>query len=58
MQPQTLGAPLTARRLRGALTNSAWPEADWEPGYEAVDAFNRAVVSGLRPDDSRARGPH
>lgn len=31
------------------VTNSAWPEADWDPGYEAVAAFNRAVVSALRP---------
>ena len=30
------------------VTNSAWPEADWDPGYQAVDAFNRAVVSALR----------
>jgi CubicO group peptidase (beta-lactamase class C family) len=30
------------------VTNSAWPEADWDPGYEVVDAFNRAVVSALR----------
>lgn len=30
------------------VTNSAWPEADWDPGYEAVDAFNHAVVSALR----------
>jgi CubicO group peptidase (beta-lactamase class C family) len=38
------------------VTNSAWPEADWDPGYEAVDAFIRAVVSALRPDDSKERG--
>jgi CubicO group peptidase (beta-lactamase class C family) len=30
------------------VTNSAWPQADWDPGYDAVDAFNRAVVSALR----------
>jgi CubicO group peptidase (beta-lactamase class C family) len=29
------------------VTNSAWPQADWDPGYQAVDAFNRAVVSAL-----------
>jgi CubicO group peptidase (beta-lactamase class C family) len=29
------------------VTNSAWPAADWDPGYEAVDAFNHAVVSAL-----------
>jgi CubicO group peptidase (beta-lactamase class C family) len=38
------------------VTNSAWPEADWDPGYEAVDAFNRAVVSALQPEESKARG--
>ncbi len=38
------------------VTNSAWPEADWDPGYETVDAFNRAVVNALRTDDSKARG--
>jgi CubicO group peptidase (beta-lactamase class C family) len=25
------------------VTNSAWPEADWDPAYEAVDAFKAAV---------------
>jgi len=38
------------------VTNSAWPEADWDPGYEAVDAFNRAVVSALRRQDLTASG--
>ena len=37
------------------VTNSAWPSADWDPGYDAVDAFNRAVVKALRPDDSTMR---
>ena len=37
------------------VTNSAWPQADWDPGYEAVDAFNRAVVSELRTNDSAPR---
>jgi CubicO group peptidase (beta-lactamase class C family) len=27
--------------------NSAWPEADWDPGYDAVSAFNAAVVKAL-----------
>ena len=40
------------------VTNSAWPEADWDPGYEAVDAFNRAVVNALRSNDSAPRGSH
>jgi CubicO group peptidase (beta-lactamase class C family) len=26
------------------VTNSAWPEADWDPGYDTVNAFNAAVV--------------
>jgi CubicO group peptidase (beta-lactamase class C family) len=30
------------------VTNSAWPEADWDPGYDAVAAFNTAVVKALR----------
>ena len=30
------------------VTNSAWPEADWDPGYDAVSAFNAAVVKELR----------
>jgi CubicO group peptidase (beta-lactamase class C family) len=37
------------------VTNSAWPSADWDPGYDAVDAFNRAVVKALRPGDSTVR---
>jgi hypothetical protein len=36
------------------VTNSARPQADWDPGYDAVDAFNRALVSALRPRDTRA----
>ncbi len=39
---------LDARSDVVIVTNSAWPEADWDPGYEAVNAFNRAVVSALR----------
>jgi CubicO group peptidase (beta-lactamase class C family) len=46
---------LDARSDIVIVTNSAWPEADWDPGYEAVDAFNRAVVSALRAQDTRAR---
>jgi len=46
---------LDARSDIVIVTNSAWPEADWDPGDEAVDAFNRAVVKALRPDDSIAR---
>jgi CubicO group peptidase (beta-lactamase class C family) len=30
------------------VTNSAWPEADWDPGYEAYAAFTRAVTRALR----------
>jgi len=30
------------------VTNSAWPSADWDPGYEAVSAFNSAAVNTLR----------
>jgi CubicO group peptidase (beta-lactamase class C family) len=30
------------------VINSAWPEADWDPGYDAVSAFNAAVVRELR----------
>jgi CubicO group peptidase (beta-lactamase class C family) len=37
------------------VTNSAWPEADWDPGYEAVNAFNLAVVSALQADDRGAK---
>ncbi len=29
------------------VANSAWPEADWDPGYDAVSAFNSAVVKAL-----------
>jgi CubicO group peptidase (beta-lactamase class C family) len=29
------------------VTNSAWPEADWDPGYDAVSAFNAATVKAL-----------
>jgi CubicO group peptidase (beta-lactamase class C family) len=29
------------------VTNSAWPQADWDPGYDAVDAFNAAVVKAF-----------
>lgn len=29
------------------VTNSAWPEADWDPGYDAVEHFNTAVVAAL-----------
>src|SRR5579862_7572475 len=39
------------------VTNSAWPQADWDPGYDAVDAFNRAVVSALRSNDPARRAP-
>jgi CubicO group peptidase (beta-lactamase class C family) len=30
------------------VANSAWPEADWDPGYDAVDAFNAAVVKAVQ----------
>lgn len=30
------------------VINSAWPEADWDPGYDAVSAFNAAVVKALQ----------
>jgi len=26
------------------VTNSAWPEADWDPGFHTVEAFNTAVL--------------
>ncbi len=29
------------------VTSSAWPEADWDPGYDAVSAFNAAAVKAL-----------
>ena len=29
------------------VTNSVWPEADWDPGYDAVSAFCTAVVHAL-----------
>ena len=29
------------------VTNSVWPEADWDPGYDAVAAFCTAVVNSL-----------
>jgi CubicO group peptidase (beta-lactamase class C family) len=29
------------------VTNSAWSEADWDPGYAATAAFNLAVVRAL-----------
>ena len=47
---------LDARSDVVIVTNSAWPEADWDPGYEAVNAFNLAVVSALRSDASQASG--
>jgi hypothetical protein len=31
------------------VTNSAWPEADWDPGYEATRAFIKAVLRTLHP---------
>jgi CubicO group peptidase (beta-lactamase class C family) len=34
------------------VTNSAWPEADWDPGYDAVAAFNAAVVKTLMKQPS------
>jgi CubicO group peptidase (beta-lactamase class C family) len=37
------------------VTNSAWTDADWDPGYEAVSAFNAAVVAALR-QAARTRG--
>ena len=30
------------------VANSAWPEADWDPGYEAYAAFTLAVTRALR----------
>jgi CubicO group peptidase (beta-lactamase class C family) len=30
------------------VANSAWPEADWDPGYEAYAAFTLAVTQALR----------
>lgn len=30
------------------VTNSAWPQADWDPAYEAVNAFNAAVVKAAK----------
>ena len=46
---------LDARADVVIVTNSAWPQADWDPGYAAVEAFNRAVVSALRAENP---GPH
>jgi CubicO group peptidase (beta-lactamase class C family) len=42
------------------VTNSAWAEADWEPGYAAVKAFNQAVLQALHarqapPSGAQAR---
>jgi CubicO group peptidase (beta-lactamase class C family) len=37
------------------VTNSAWTAADWEPGYEAVKAFNQAVLRALRARSAQAR---
>jgi CubicO group peptidase (beta-lactamase class C family) len=31
------------------VANSAWPEADWDAGYEAVQAFNDAVIRTIGP---------
>jgi len=36
------------------VTNSAWPQADWDPGYEAVNAFSAAVQKALRTRTNRA----
>jgi CubicO group peptidase (beta-lactamase class C family) len=33
------------------VTNSAWPEADWDPGYEAYAAFTLAATRALRSAD-------
>lgn len=30
------------------VTNSAWPQADWDPGFEAYAAFTLAVTRALR----------
>ena len=30
------------------VTNSAWPEADWDPGYDGCAAFTLAVTRALR----------
>jgi CubicO group peptidase (beta-lactamase class C family) len=29
------------------VANSAWPEADWDPGYDAIDPFVKAVTTSL-----------
>jgi CubicO group peptidase (beta-lactamase class C family) len=44
---------LDARSDIVIVTNSAWPEADWDPGYVAVNEFNHAVVKALRSDDAQ-----
>ena len=44
-----------ARKLDVVIvTNSAWPQADWDPGYEAVSAFSAAVQKALRNRTNRA----
>jgi CubicO group peptidase (beta-lactamase class C family) len=30
------------------VANSAWPEADWDPGYDASRAFTDAVIRAVR----------
>ena len=38
------------------VTNSAWPHADWDEGYAAVQAFNDAVIHALdRPAGAALR---
>jgi hypothetical protein len=38
---------LDARSDLVIVTNSAWPEADWDPGCDAYAAFTRAVTRTL-----------
>jgi CubicO group peptidase (beta-lactamase class C family) len=42
-----LGAAIRDGFISG-LEDPVWPEADRDPGYDAVDAFNAAVVKALR----------
>jgi hypothetical protein len=32
------------------VANSAWPEADWDPGYDASWAFIKAVIRAVHSE--------
>jgi CubicO group peptidase (beta-lactamase class C family) len=51
---RSLGRSLLNATLRD-YAPSAWPQADWDPGYEAVSAFNAAVVKTINSSIVRSK---